>query len=378
MATDWNAITEAAARQLKGEPNSRLSNRRELRWGSRGSFKLTVQGQDMGTWYDWEAREGGRGAIRLVEYLLGKDREGALTWLRERGYLSGHPAQCVATPTTGRPVIAKSSPHRSALARSLWTASEAIPRDTSHPARRWFANRNLWREELPAPPMLRWIRAREPHTGAGSFVALLAAPKNWAAEWPGLPAPSGVQIISVDEGGHPALDRPADRGGLSKRTLGIANGAVLIIGNPILSETITPVRVAEGLADSLAIAARYEGPVVAMAGTSGMRNPELAVWLATAPAGVIIHADSDEARAGRAPAGTTAAGCLRQGIADSGGAASAVYPSDVHKDAAEAAEAVGFSDLEEDWIELARTLSETTNWPRWEIARIAQITTSGA
>ena len=150
--------------------------------------------------------------------------------------------------------------------------------------------------------------------------------KTGAAEWPGLPAPSGVQIISVDEGGHPALDRPADRGGLSKRTLGIANGAVLIIGNPILSETITPVRVAEGLADSLAIAARYEGPVVAMAGTSGMRNPELAVWLATAPAGVIIHADSDEARAGRAPAGTTAAGCLRQGIADSGGAASAVYP----------------------------------------------------
>ena len=37
---DWNAVTEAAARQLKGEPNSRLSNRRELRWGSRGSFKL--------------------------------------------------------------------------------------------------------------------------------------------------------------------------------------------------------------------------------------------------------------------------------------------------------------------------------------------------
>ena len=33
MATDWNAITEAAARQLKGEPNSRLSNRREFAVG---------------------------------------------------------------------------------------------------------------------------------------------------------------------------------------------------------------------------------------------------------------------------------------------------------------------------------------------------------
>ena len=70
MASDWNAITEATARQLKGEPNSRLSNRRELRWGSHGSFKLIVAGQDIGNWYDWEAREGGRGAIRLAEYLL--------------------------------------------------------------------------------------------------------------------------------------------------------------------------------------------------------------------------------------------------------------------------------------------------------------------
>ena len=43
MAPDWNAITEATARQLKGEPNARLSSRRELRWGSRGSFKLTIK-----------------------------------------------------------------------------------------------------------------------------------------------------------------------------------------------------------------------------------------------------------------------------------------------------------------------------------------------
>ena len=33
MAPDWNAITEATARQLKGEPNARLSNRREFAVG---------------------------------------------------------------------------------------------------------------------------------------------------------------------------------------------------------------------------------------------------------------------------------------------------------------------------------------------------------
>jgi hypothetical protein len=206
---------------------------------------------------------------------------------------------------------------------------------------------------------------------------MLAAPEAWASAWPSLPTPTAVQIINVDKGGGPSLDRPADRGGLNKRTLGVANGAVSVIGNPVLSEAAMPVRIAEGLADALAIAARYDGPVVAMCGTSGMRNPALAAWLASAEAGAIIHADRDQGREGRAPVGATAAGILRQAIASSGGDASAVYPPDGYKDAAEAAQAVGFSPLGEDWIEYARTLVETTDWPRWEIARVAQIAASG-
>ena len=375
MANDWNAITEATARQLKGEPNPHLSNRKELRWGSRGSFKLSIAGQDIGTWYDWEAREGGRGAVRLAEYLLGTDRDGALNWLRHRGYLNGQPASL--GPAASQPPKEKSTPDRHSLVRSIWMASEIIPRDASHPARRWFSNRCLWRKELPTPPMLRWIAPRGIHKGSGSIVAMLAAPAAWAERWPFLPAPTAVQTISVDEDGRPALDRPVDKGGLNKRTLGPANGSVCVIGNPVLSEASTPVRISEGLADALAIAARYDGPVVAMIGTSGMRNQDLAAWLATAPAGAVIHADSDQARQGRAPAGTTAAGFLRQAIADRGGDAIAVYPPDGHKDAAEAARAAGFHNLSEDWIEFARTLAETTNWPRWEIARVAQISTCG-
>ena len=379
-APDWNAITEATARQLKGEPNARLSNRRELRWGSHGSFKLTIEGQDIGSWYDWEAREGGRGPIRLAEYLLSIDRDGALNWLRQKGYLGGHPSSLGPAPASAANAVpAKTRAYdRSALAQSIWISSDFIHRDSSHPARRWFSNRQLWRQELPTPPMLRWRLADGEHTGAGSIVAMLAPPEAWATRWPCLPVPTGVQFISIEEDGLPALDRPADKGGLNKRTLGVANNAVFVIGNPILSEATTKARVTEGLADALALAARYDGPVVAMIGTSGMRNLRLAAWLATAAAGVIIHADSDQTRKGRAPAGTTAAGILRQAIIDSGGRASAVYPPDGYKDAAEAAQAAGFSILGEDWIEFARTLAETTNWPRWEIARIAQIATSGA
>lgn len=379
MTPDWGGITEAAARHFKGEPNTRLSSRGELRWGNRGSFKLTVQGKDAGTWYDWEAGEGGRGAVRLVEYFLGTDRDGALQWLRRRGLLSSRSTELPPAPQTTPPKTnASPTVDRVAMARSVWTASDFIPKESTHPARRWLGHRNLWREELPVPPMLRWIKGSGSHTGAGSIVALISPPEAWAAAWPGLPEPTGIQTISMDEYGRPVPDRPTERGGLSKRTIGVANASVCLVGNPVINEASTPVRVAEGLADALAIAARYEGPVVAMIGTSGMRNPALAGWLATAAAGVIIHADADESNEGRAPAGTKAGGVLRQSIADRGGVASAVYPPCGYKDAAEAARVVGFSRLNEDWAGYARTLAETTDWPRWEIARIAQIATSGA
>jgi hypothetical protein len=374
---DWKAITEAVARELKGEPNNRLSSRRELRWGHRGSFQLTTDGTAEGRWKDWESGEGGRGAVSLVGYLLGLDRNNSLDWLRQSGHLSNRlPDRALRKPTAAS--VKKTSTDRSAVARSIWASGTAIPREEAHPARRWFDNRHLWRPELPTPPMLRWRAADSRHTGAGSIVVLLAAPTAWTNRWPSLPEPTAVQMIAIDDGGNAALDKPAEMGGLGKRTIGNATGAVVIIGNPMLSESTNPVRVAEGVADAFAIAARYDTPVVAVTGTSGMRNPELAAWLATAPSGTIIHADSDSSHKGRAPAGTTAAGFLRRAIADSGGEASAIYPPEGYKDAAEASQAAGFTALGDDWIEYARTLAETTGWPRWEIARIAQIATSGA
>ena len=42
-----------------GEPNRRLSTKRQLRWGSRGSFALNVRGAKAGLWFDHENRIGG-------------------------------------------------------------------------------------------------------------------------------------------------------------------------------------------------------------------------------------------------------------------------------------------------------------------------------
>ena len=167
-----------------------------------------------------------------------------------------------------------------------------------------MAARNLWRPEIPVPGVLRWEPPGRQHPGAGNILALIAPPAAWPAFWPGLPAIQALQRIAVDRDGAPALDRPADAGGLGKRSLGPTAGGIVVIGCPLLDEALDPVRVAEGVADTLALASRYPGPAVATVGTEGMRDGALAAWLATAPAGVVVHADADAGKDGQGPAGT--------------------------------------------------------------------------
>ena len=53
-----------------GEPNRRLSTRRQLRWGRRGSFALNVQAEKAGLWFDHENGLGGD-VINFLERQLG-------------------------------------------------------------------------------------------------------------------------------------------------------------------------------------------------------------------------------------------------------------------------------------------------------------------
>ena len=57
----------------------------------------------------------------------------------------------------------------------------------------------------------------------------------------------------------------------------------------------------EGIADALAVASRWPGPVLVCAGTSGLRDDALADALASA-AEVFIFADNDKDEAGLAAA----------------------------------------------------------------------------
>ena len=138
----------------------------------------------------------------------------------------------------------------------------------------------------------------------------------------------------------------------------------MVLGCAELADALEPVRVAEGVADALALASHYPGTSIATLGTSTMQENTLHAWLATAAAGVVIHADAD-ADAG----GERAARELRRSIQAAGGIVQAYLPAR-GKDAADAA-AAAFGTLPDGWPDYARTLRDTTKWPRWEIARQA-------
>ena len=271
---DWPRLMREAALSVLGEPAK--CHRGEWRYRSRGSLVVHIGGPRAGRWWDFESGAGG-GVLDFLEQFAGLDRAQALAWLPGRPALL--PRRRTSHPT--RPDT--DARHRFDLARSRWASSKPIPTSPDHPARRWLARRKLWWPSLPLPPSVRWLDARGTHTGAGGIIVLAAPPSAWADVWPQLPALVAVQLVHLDAGGQPALDRPLESGGLQKRTYGLVRGAALIIGNPLLEEALTPARVAEGLADTLALARRYEGPVVFTFGTSGLKSLALAEWLVGAP-----------------------------------------------------------------------------------------------
>ena len=251
---------------------------------------------------------------------------------------------------------------------NLWRRSVPIPKSSEHPARQWLDARQLWRPELPLPGPVRWISAEHLHhdyLGAGAIVTMAAPPTAWTEAWPNLPELSCVQLVFVAQDGSPAMDR-----GLNKRTYAVTQGAIIVLGCPHLQDAPAPVDVAEGLADALALAARSPAPAVATLGTAGMNSSTIAEWLATSLA-TRVWADRDISKAGRAPPGQRYGRGLVRLVNDAGGNATALHALAPHKDPAAAAAAIGFNNPGPIWTEYAKTLSETTAWPRWEIARQA-------
>ena len=373
-SVDWPSLVQAVATSLVGEPTHKTAT--EWRFRHRGSLAINVAGEHAGQWYDFEAGVGG-GGVDLVTHLMGCDRSAAVAWLQDQRLLPDTPGRvAVGYPVPPpKPVTNRADPpdhaDRVAWARTTWRMGEPIPRDRAHPVRQWLVRRHLWHPELPVPDGLRWLPAaaeRRRHSGAGSIVALAAEPLEWALSWPQLPPARGVQLIAVAPDGA-AAELETRSGWLGKQSRGVLTDCVAVFGNPLWAEVTAPVRIAEGIADTLALASRYEGPALGTLGTGSMRSDKLASWLASAPSGSVIHCDDD-------PGGQRAATDLRRAIRAVGGLCTAVLPAvDGAKDpAAAAASFPPLLSLPPEWRDYAVTLRDCNpTWAVWEVYRQAGV-----
>ena len=267
---DFVRIAPSVCERLLGEPSSRSS--REWRWGRKGSFRLKL---DTGTWSDFEAEEGG-GVLALVMREQRLDKAGALAWLEQQGFLrkrdgnTGTPGRRNSTELPHRAsnqVSSTKTPDRSPKEMLGWIRRQILPIADApdHPVRAWMRRRNLWRDELPLPPSLRWIPADAPafrrtHSGIGAIAFPLAPIDSWRESYPETPPPTAVQLVCIDTEGERADYENSQGRRVDKPKFGYARLAVWTIGD-VRGDSVA---VCEGAADALALAARDPDPVVAI------------------------------------------------------------------------------------------------------------------
>lgn len=82
---DWVSMMEGVARLIWGDPNPRLGNAKELRWGDTGKRSVDLE---KGTWFHHQLEVGG-GVLDLIKTELGLEGEDAFGWLRQQGFRVG-------------------------------------------------------------------------------------------------------------------------------------------------------------------------------------------------------------------------------------------------------------------------------------------------
>ena len=151
-----------------------------------------------------------------------------------------------------------------------------------------------WPSPVPLPACMRWLPAgllTQNHQGAGAIVAAFALPDEWIERWPYLPGPTGIELVHLNSEGLPVLDRPEPEGGLGKRSYGIRQGAVCLLGDP-RPESAVGINIVEGLGVALALASRAPETAAAFGGVSGLQADNLVAWLSRWLS-VTVYADGD-------------------------------------------------------------------------------------
>lgn len=292
---DWGTLMPEVARRLLGEPQRIEAGGNTWRYGTYGSMAVNVGGERGGTWYDFEAAEGG-GVLDLVATKLSSDRAGAVRWLKEQGLIAsrsaGAPRIAPRVPPPKPKPQQKPVPTADLAAAILRVAVRAD--DTA--ARVYLAQRWTWPPPgigPDLPPMVQWLPAAAvaglpTWPGRGGRRDRMGLPAQtvgavvFAFAVPGTPA-DAVSLVAVAADGR----RLAWRQGKSL-TFGPSRGRVFTARD----DPGGSLWLVEGECDALALTLYGHGGVVrSVGGTSGYRVAGVAADPDNRP--VVLVPDAD-------------------------------------------------------------------------------------
>ena len=308
----WITIAPAVAVELWGKP--KIDNKKEMRWGNKGSkvlYKAT------GRWCDFETGEKG-GVIELVQRELSCDRDVARVWLRDKKYIARERRQgrnIYRVPPPAKPKQVRTyqkTPcekilHRDGYdrkhyqrGRKWWESAERIPygRDfLLHPCAMWVASGvgdkpNIWNPLTSWPDIMRW------HPKAGVIIASIRYFPRWVANDPIDADYCAFHAIALDGWGRKRLT--FGHGQRDKDFFGPVGTGFVFLGTPNKAYK-GGVCICEGVADALAIYAHY-GPCTVIATLTTFagkfsegKHPEMIAFLADHHTRLFVDRGKDEA-----------------------------------------------------------------------------------
>ena len=234
---------------LGASHNKRLSSRRTLVWGNKGSFKLEYSGKKRGLWYDFEAGEGGDLLKLIRRRITNNSFSAAVSWARN---WLGWPPEGSAPDKTEKDALRRAQAeliHRSEAAKQKAEADAAREQQKKIEAaqQRWQhatpiqsgdpADLYLRSTRRIAPPD-EWPSSIKFQSGNDPAVILAATNDEGAV--------TAVQIIRVTSAGH---KRKGGRINLVKQSHGLLKGSVVRLPGP----SDGPLLVAEGPETGLSV-----------------------------------------------------------------------------------------------------------------------------
>jgi putative DNA primase/helicase len=249
---------------LLGQPNYRLSSKRELRFGNRGSLAVKIDGPKVGLWYDHENGEGGD-LLDLIGRLRGRGFYDALSYAEE---FIGSAPQCrtwAPYPVSKR--ISPEEEHRRDRALALWDAAEPI---NNTPAAIYLDWRGVLEPALDAGDGVLRFHPDCPFGEGASHPCLLALMRNINSNEPGAVQRTAVTQVLMQVARRNTFTQFTEaRNRVARLTLGPKTGtAIKLSCDEDVAEGLT---IGEGLETVLSAMQLGFRPAWALSGTSGIK-----------------------------------------------------------------------------------------------------------